>query len=71
MVQSAGIRKEPDPPADLAEAHQIKSFADVMTLYQKKGALVDDPTRPQQPAFYNFQRSHPAFNAQTLKKYES
>ena len=41
-----------------------------MTLYQKKGALTDDPSRPPQPAFYNFQRGHPAFNAQTLKKYE-
>jgi hypothetical protein len=53
------------------EPHEIKSFSDVVKLYQEKNHKVTDPyhspdendeLNSNKPAFYTFQRKHPAFN---------
>ena len=62
------------------EPHEIRQFSDVVNLYQEKKSGVTDPYKlpefgnPEddatKPAFYTFQRRHPAFNPHTFKKFE-
>lgn len=74
----------------LPEAHEIKSFKDVVNMYTTTtttgGKVADngvtlrppdfDPeaadgeSDPSRPAFYNFQKYHPMYNAHNIKKFE-
>ncbi len=57
----------------LPEAHEIKSFKDVVSLYQTNTELLPPPAGEggnPPPAFYRFQKSHPGYNPHTLKKFE-
>lgn len=58
------------------EAHEIKSFEDVVRMYQNKAkedkqspAKTPAPQGAEEVAFYNFQRKHPAYNHMTLEQY--
>jgi hypothetical protein len=71
-------------PSKLPEAHEIKSFKDVVTMYTTKVAdngvtlrppdfdpeAADGESDPTRPAFYNFQKYHPMYNSHNIKKFE-
>ena len=56
----------------ILEPHLIKTFNDVVQMYHHKGELLrsEESTAGAGPAFYTFQRNHPAYNSISLKKFD-